>query len=54
MNVMSKKPATGNSSSKLDNDATSYTDEGLEPGERVITSPYTSFVGMDRLSLNED
>jgi HlyD family secretion protein len=28
--------------------------EGLEPGERVITSPYTSFVGMDRLSLNDD
>ena len=28
--------------------------DGLEPGERVITSPYTSFVGMDRLSLNED
>jgi len=28
--------------------------DGLEPGERVITSPYTSFVGMDRLSLKED
>jgi len=28
--------------------------EGLEPGEQVITSPYTSFVGMDRLSLNAD
>ena len=28
--------------------------DGLEPGERVITSPYTSFVGMDRLSLNDD
>lgn len=28
--------------------------EGLEPGEQVITSPYTSFVGMDRLSLNDD
>ena len=28
--------------------------DGLEPGERVITSPYTSFVGMDRLSLNND
>ncbi len=26
--------------------------EGLEPGERVITSPYTSYVGMDRLTLN--
>ena len=25
--------------------------DGLEPGERVITSPYTSFVGMDRLNL---
>jgi HlyD family secretion protein len=28
--------------------------EGLEPGEQVITSPYTSFVEMDRLSLNAD
>ena len=28
--------------------------DGLEPGEQVITSPYTSFVGMDRLSLNDD
>jgi HlyD family secretion protein len=28
--------------------------DGLDPGERVITSPYTSFVGMDRLSLQED
>lgn len=28
--------------------------EGLEPGERVITSPYTSFVGMDRLSLDDE
>ncbi len=27
--------------------------DGLEPGETVITSPYTSFVGMDRLSLND-
>jgi len=27
--------------------------DGLEPGERVITSPYTSYVGMDRLALNE-
>lgn len=28
--------------------------DGLEPGETVITSPYTSFVGMDRLSLDDD
>ena len=27
--------------------------DGLEPGEKVITSPYTSFVGMDRLNLGE-
>jgi HlyD family secretion protein len=27
--------------------------DGLEPGENVITSPYTSFVGMDRLNLGE-
>ena len=27
--------------------------DGLEPGEKVITSPYTSFVGMDRLSLDD-
>jgi len=27
--------------------------DGLEPGEKVITSPYTSYVGMDRLTLNE-
>ena len=26
--------------------------DGLDPGEQVITSPYTSFVDMDRLSLN--
>ena len=26
--------------------------EGLAPGERVITSPYTSYTGMDRLSLS--
>jgi HlyD family secretion protein len=26
--------------------------DGLEPGERVITSPYTSYVGMDRLTLD--
>ena len=28
--------------------------DGLEPGEKVITSPYTSYVGMDRLKLNND
>ena len=28
--------------------------EGLEVGERVITSPYTSFMDMDRLKLNEE
>ncbi len=28
--------------------------DGLEPGERVITSPYTSFVGMDRLNLDDE
>ena len=27
--------------------------DGLEPGEKIITSPYTSFVGMDRLNLGE-
>lgn len=27
--------------------------DGLEAGERVVTSPYTSYVGMDRLSLDE-
>ena len=26
--------------------------DGLEPGEQVITSPYTSYVGMDRLMLD--
>ena len=26
--------------------------EGLDPGERVITSPYTGFVERDRLSLS--
>lgn len=26
--------------------------DGLEPGEKVITSPYTSYDGMDRLTLN--
>ena len=28
--------------------------DGLELGERVITSPYTSFMDMDRLKLTED
>jgi len=28
--------------------------DGLEPGEKVITSPYTSFVGMDRLNLDNE
>lgn len=28
--------------------------DGLEVGERVITSPYTSFMDMDRLKLTED
>ena len=27
--------------------------DGLEPGERVITSPYTGFADKDRLDLNE-
>ncbi|MFQ5347354.1 MAG: hypothetical protein ACE5ED_05875 [Rhodothalassiaceae bacterium] len=27
--------------------------EGLEPGERVITGPYTGFTDMDRLELEE-
>jgi HlyD family secretion protein len=27
--------------------------DGLEVGERVVTSPYTSYADMDRLSLNE-
>ena len=26
--------------------------DGLQPGERVITSPYTSYTGMDRLTLD--
>jgi HlyD family secretion protein len=26
--------------------------DGLEPGEKVITSPYTSYAGMDRLGLD--
>ena len=28
--------------------------DGLEPGEKVITSPYTSFTGMDRLVLDAE
>jgi HlyD family secretion protein len=28
--------------------------EGLEPGERVVTSPYTSYSGLDRLKLSAD
>jgi HlyD family secretion protein len=28
--------------------------DGLEPGEKVITSPYTSYAGMEHLSLNEN
>ncbi len=28
--------------------------EGLEPGERVITSPYTSYTDMDRLAFDGD
>jgi HlyD family secretion protein len=28
--------------------------DGLEPGESVITSPYTSYTGMDRLTLDGD
>jgi HlyD family secretion protein len=28
--------------------------DGLQPGEKVITSPYTSFTGMDRLVLKDD
>jgi HlyD family secretion protein len=27
--------------------------DGLEPGEKVITSPYTGYAGMDRLSLDD-
>ena len=26
--------------------------DGLEPGEQVITSPYTSYVDMDRLTID--
>lgn len=28
--------------------------DGLQPGERVVTSPYTSYTDMDRLALNDD
>ena len=28
--------------------------EGLEPGEKVITSPYTNFIDMDRLEMSGD
>jgi len=28
--------------------------DGLEPGERVITSPYTSYIDMDRLALDDE
>ncbi len=28
--------------------------DGLEPGEKVITSPYTSYTNMDRLSLDSE
>lgn len=28
--------------------------DGLEAGEKVVTSPYTSYTGMDRLTLKED
>ena len=27
--------------------------DGLEPGEQVITSPYTSYIDMDRLTLDD-
>ena len=27
--------------------------DGLEPGEKVVTSPYTGYAGMDRLKLDE-
>jgi HlyD family secretion protein len=27
--------------------------EGLEPGERVLTSPYTGFADKDRLDLEK-
>ena len=28
--------------------------DGLQPGEKVITSPYTSYTGMDRLTLDDE
>ena len=28
--------------------------DGLQPGEKVITSPYTSFTNMDRLAIDDD
>ena len=28
--------------------------DGLQPGEQVVTSPYTSFTDMDRLALSDD
>ena len=28
--------------------------DGLEPGERVLTSPYTGFAERDRLDLQKD
>lgn len=28
--------------------------DGLDPGEQVVTSPYTGFIDMDRLALNAD
>jgi HlyD family secretion protein len=28
--------------------------DGLEPGEQVITSPYSSYADMDRLALDND
>ena len=27
--------------------------DGLDVGEKVVTSPYTSYAGMDRLSLSD-
>ena len=27
--------------------------DGLEPGERVVTSPYTSYAGLDRLAISQ-
>ena len=28
--------------------------DGLEPGERVVTSPYASYAGLDRLNLSAE